>query len=315
MSNISPVERFQNEDLIHFLENKWAPLLSSSPSISLLEVGCGTGALAAILQEKYKDKIKYTAIDPNAEAISKAKARGVQGAEACRLEDFKAENGLFDVVLFTVSFHHFPLQKEAAEIAHRLLKPGGLFIAEEFGRNLMDLPTATFLFPKMDALEDAGKLPSTAMWWHAIPEGKKEDYLFRWNSKFLQERPKSTPSDTHAAPEHAPIAHAPSAHAPAAHAPADSHAPPSAHASPAAHHGMGPHHYIPTSVEMESDIKSVFPNLEITLNSYFYRLICQRFDNSNDGEAVVRQFKKEEDEAVAKKEVSPLGVIFCAKKI
>jgi SAM-dependent methyltransferase len=306
-NSTTPVERFQNEELIPYLESKLTPLFASSPSISLLEVGCGTGALASLLQQKYKDKIKYKAIDPNPEVIAKAKQRGVEGAEACKLEDLN-DRELFDVVLFTLSFHHLPSQKEAAETAFRLLKPGGLFIADELGRNLMDLPTATFLYPKMDALEDAGKFPTPASWWHLAPEGKKQDFWFRWTSKFMHERPKD---GSHAHHE----AHGHSHGHDHAHAHAHAHAQGHAHGQSDAHkYGMGPHHYLPTTTEMETDIRAFFPNLEITRNAHFYRLVCQRFDNTNEGEDIVRQFKKEEDEAIARKEITPIGIRYFAKK-
>lgn len=49
---------FANEVLCEFLDNKFSPLLSRGSPITLLEVGCGSGALARILQDKYKDKVK-----------------------------------------------------------------------------------------------------------------------------------------------------------------------------------------------------------------------------------------------------------------
>jgi hypothetical protein len=59
---------------------------------------------------------------------------------------------------------------------HKMLKPGGLFLADEFAREAMDLPTATFVFERVDALEAAGKFFTSS---RPVSGDVKLDYLKR----------------------------------------------------------------------------------------------------------------------------------------
>ena len=61
---------------------------------------------------------------------------------------------------------------------HKILKPGGLFLADEFAREAMDVQTAKFLYGRMDDLEAAGKFHSSSKW--PASEDIKHDYLKRY---------------------------------------------------------------------------------------------------------------------------------------
>lgn len=103
----------------------------------ILEVGCGNGektlALAAYTGEVY-------AVDPREESIKTAKAEHARPnihyavGSAQRL-DFDA--ACFDAVLFTLSFHHVPVEsmRTAIEEAVRVVKPGGNIVFAEPGFN------------------------------------------------------------------------------------------------------------------------------------------------------------------------------------
>lgn len=116
----------------------------------LLEVGCGKGALAAMLEvEGYQ----ITAIDRDPEAIAAARVRGVN-AECVDFEDFSG--GPFTALLFTHSLHHIHPLAETLDRAHGMLRPGGLLICEEFAHEDADEPTAAWFFERWDAALTAG---------------------------------------------------------------------------------------------------------------------------------------------------------------
>jgi SAM-dependent methyltransferase len=92
----------------------------------VLEVGCGDGALAALLQS---DGLQVTAIDSDPEAVAAANAAGVDA----RLAAWPAPiDGTFDAILFTRSLHHIRELVEAVAAADRTLRPGGRIIVEDF---------------------------------------------------------------------------------------------------------------------------------------------------------------------------------------
>jgi SAM-dependent methyltransferase len=88
----------------------------------LLDVGCGTGDLAAIFARR---GWSAAGIEPSAEAARHARAIGVE-AVAGTLADAPWEDGSFDAVLFNHSLEHIPEPAEALAEAARLLRPGGL---------------------------------------------------------------------------------------------------------------------------------------------------------------------------------------------
>lgn len=92
----------------------------------VLEVGCGDGALAAMLAAGGLDVV---AIDANAEAVAKTRARGLD-ARLAEWPDFHA--GPFDALLFTRSLHHVRDLEASVAAAFAALRPGGVLIVEDF---------------------------------------------------------------------------------------------------------------------------------------------------------------------------------------
>ncbi len=92
----------------------------------VLEIGCGAGALAAMLQA---DGISVRAIDSDAEAVEQARRAGV----AAEVAQWPADLGeTFDAVLFTRSLHHIHDLSGAIAEARRALNPGGRVVVEDF---------------------------------------------------------------------------------------------------------------------------------------------------------------------------------------
>jgi len=126
---------------------KFAARITSSFALSslksqstVLDAGCGGGAIAASMQ---KGGLKVMAIDSNSQAIAKTEGLGI----ACRLSDLQTfEHEAFDAVLCSASLHHMDPLDAALNAASRLLKQDGVLLVEDFGYERVDLKTAVWLF-------------------------------------------------------------------------------------------------------------------------------------------------------------------------
>jgi SAM-dependent methyltransferase len=171
------------------------------PPCRVLEVGCGSGAIAARLTAR---GYHVTGLDPSAEAAADCRARGVQAVEGDFLS-FRGEP--FDAVLFTRSLHHIESPAKAAGHAHTLLKPGGRVVAEEFAVERMDNETARWFYELCSLLEAAGlmrpdrrdPLAASALdrWFrdheHENPVHAGEDMLVALGTRFDLDRIESSP--------------------------------------------------------------------------------------------------------------------------
>ena len=118
----------------------------------ILEVGCGTGELAARLS---KDGYSIVAIDSDGDSIAAARRLGVN-AHVATWPDF--ESGQFDAVLFTRSLHHIhPLPESIKRAAESLVK-GGLIIVEDFAYESTDDKTLRWFASAIRFLEATGLL-------------------------------------------------------------------------------------------------------------------------------------------------------------
>jgi SAM-dependent methyltransferase len=92
----------------------------------VLEVGCGSGELAALL---IADGLQVTAIDADADCVAKARGEGVDA----KLMSWPVSlDERFDAVLFTRSLHHVDDLPEAIGAAQAALTPGGRIIVDDF---------------------------------------------------------------------------------------------------------------------------------------------------------------------------------------
>jgi len=161
----------------------------------ILEVGCGRGHLARRL---VRAGHRVTAIDSSDRAVRAARRIGVPAVRADFLE---YDGGPFDAVVFVLSLHHVASLPRAAANAHRLLKPGGLLIADEFGRERVDRATAAWFYGALDLLDMAGLLrhedpgPYTgpkprgrAASRRRSQEGADADPLTRWRNRHVHTR-------------------------------------------------------------------------------------------------------------------------------
>jgi len=118
---------------------RYAPLRESYPTIAdeafsksfrnVLDIGCGTGALLRMIQEKKKDT-QLTGIDLSEQMIQVAKGKLGEKADL-RVSDSEKlpfPNEAFDLVTCTFSFHHYPNPFAVLTEMRRVLAPSGRLI-------------------------------------------------------------------------------------------------------------------------------------------------------------------------------------------
>ena len=88
----------------------------------VLDVGCGDGGL---LQSFARNGWEAVGVDPSANAVGGARARGIEAHQGT-LADVPLEEGSFDAILFQHSLEHIPGPVDALERAAKLLAPGGM---------------------------------------------------------------------------------------------------------------------------------------------------------------------------------------------
>ena len=130
----------------------FCPSISAKQRQTILEVGCGSGELAASLSS---DGLAVVAIDSDGDSVAAAQQLGVDA----RLADWPVfEEGEFDAILFTRSLHHIHPLDEAVERAGESLVADGRIIAEDFAYEAADEETLRWFASVIDALDAAGRL-------------------------------------------------------------------------------------------------------------------------------------------------------------
>lgn len=107
---------------------------------SVLDVGCGTGALAIAAKGFVGAGGDVTGMDPSTEMVARAKRKAARAGVEARfdvgtIETLPFSGATFDTVLSSLMLHHLSddgLQKGIEEIT-RVLKPGGRFLAVDIG--------------------------------------------------------------------------------------------------------------------------------------------------------------------------------------
>jgi len=104
-----------------------------SPGQKVLDLGCGTGGLLAMLKAAGADPTGLTPNPGHAEHIRKAQPGVpviVGGFEAIDLDRYR---GAFDVVICSESFHNVPLEVGVKNV-REVLKPGGKWVIIDYYR-------------------------------------------------------------------------------------------------------------------------------------------------------------------------------------
>ena len=118
----------------------------------ILEVGCGTGELAARLS---KDGCVVIAIDSDRPSVALARRLG-RDARVATWPDF--DDGRFDAVVFTRSLHHIHLLDESIGHAADNLTDEGRIIVEDFAYESADAKTLRWFASTIRLLSATGLL-------------------------------------------------------------------------------------------------------------------------------------------------------------
>jgi SAM-dependent methyltransferase len=103
--------------------------LAAQPGERILDLGCGDGKLT---QRIIEAGAIVTGIDASAEMVAAARARGVN-AEQGSAESLPYPGHAFDAVFSNAALHWVRGQDEMLSEVHRVLRPGGRFVAEMGG--------------------------------------------------------------------------------------------------------------------------------------------------------------------------------------
>ena len=118
----------------------------------ILEVGCGTGELAACMSQ---DGYGVVALDVDPESVAAARRLDVD-SHVAKWPDF--DDGKFDAVLFARSLHHIHPLDRAVGHAAETLREGGRIIIEDFAHESADEKTLRWFVSTVRLLEASGSL-------------------------------------------------------------------------------------------------------------------------------------------------------------
>ena len=155
----------------------------------ILEVGCGTGAVAACLTQ---DGYAVIAIDSDRDSVAAARQLGVN-ARVARWPDF--DEGHFDAVLFIRSLHHIHPLDESVRHATDSLVEGGLVIVEDFAYESTDEKTLRWFSSAIRLIEATGLLLVSDEFQHRVLS--KTDTLKAWRQSHEQELHTAAEIDAH----------------------------------------------------------------------------------------------------------------------
>ena len=103
--------------------------MEGGPAPRLLDLGCGTGALAElVLGEIPRARLSCVDLSPRMAEAARERLGGRAEVLLCDAERLPFRDGSFDAAWCNDSFHHYPDPERAAFQAWRVLAPGGALV-------------------------------------------------------------------------------------------------------------------------------------------------------------------------------------------
>ena len=119
----------RNGAFVHQLAGGVFEWLAAQPDERILDLGCGDGQLT---QKIAAAGARVSGVDASAEMAASARARGVD-AVVGSAEALPHADGAFDAVFSNAALHWVRNQDAMMAEVHRVLRPGGRFVAEMGG--------------------------------------------------------------------------------------------------------------------------------------------------------------------------------------
>jgi ubiquinone/menaquinone biosynthesis C-methylase UbiE len=114
---------------VHSLARGVLEWLNAKPGEYVLDLGCGDGHLTRRIAESGAHVL---GVDASPQMVAAARQRGIE-AENAKAEELPFRDATFDAVFSNAALHWVRGQNEMLAQVHRVLKPGGRFVAEMGG--------------------------------------------------------------------------------------------------------------------------------------------------------------------------------------
>ena len=124
-----PLAYEKNGAFVHALAGGVLEWLNAQPGEFILDLGCGDGQLT---QRIAAIGAHVLGADASAEMVAAARELGIE-AEQAKAEELPFRNATFDAVFSNAALHWVRDQDGMMAQVHRVLKPGGRFVAEMGG--------------------------------------------------------------------------------------------------------------------------------------------------------------------------------------
>src|SRR5450631_3946727 len=119
----------QNGAFVHGLAGGVLEWLAAKPGESILDLGCGDGQLT---ERVALSGANVVGVDASPEMVRASRERGIEAIEASA-EALPFDSGAFDAVFSNAVLHWVRDHDAMMSQVHRVLKPGGRFVAEMGG--------------------------------------------------------------------------------------------------------------------------------------------------------------------------------------
>ena len=132
-----------------------------APGSRVLDVGCGTGVITALIHDLRSASI--VGIEPDPDRALRARERGLEVHEGFLTDGYIREHGPFDYIVFADVLEHLPNPAAIVRIAKQGLRPGGSIV--------LSVPNVAHWFVRGGLLwgqfdyQDSGIMDATHLRW------------------------------------------------------------------------------------------------------------------------------------------------------